>query len=61
MTSRGETDYSLNAGKENFGGRGESVNAYYSYTFEVNSLTFYLMNKYSDFFYFYVNTGDIIC
>ncbi|VBB31039.1 unnamed protein product, partial [Acanthocheilonema viteae] len=36
MTSRGETDYSLNAGKESFGGRGESVNAYYSYTFEGN-------------------------
>ncbi|VIO90940.1 CGI-51 protein, putative [Brugia malayi] len=36
MTSRGETDYSLNAGKENFGGRGESVNACYSCTFEGN-------------------------
>ncbi|MCP9258552.1 Inosine triphosphate pyrophosphatase [Dirofilaria immitis] len=34
VTSRGETDYSLNAGKENFGGRGESVNACYSCTFE---------------------------
>ncbi|KAM3724617.1 SAM50-like protein [Dirofilaria immitis] len=36
VTSRGETDYSLNAGKENFGGRGESVNACYSCTFEGN-------------------------
>ncbi|VDK88744.1 unnamed protein product [Onchocerca ochengi] len=36
MTSRGETDYSLNAGKESFGGRGESLNACYSRTFEGN-------------------------
>uniref|UniRef100_A0A915Q1C8 Bacterial surface antigen (D15) domain-containing protein n=1 Tax=Setaria digitata TaxID=48799 RepID=A0A915Q1C8_9BILA len=36
MTSRGDTDYSLNAGKESFGGRGESVNACYSCTFKGN-------------------------